>query len=284
MENLKFDTENWLNGDIEKWWNENEPPMGPGFIIHCLFGEENQHGEKIINDDDFEKISNLQYDAFNKLAELKCQLEAYLYNIRIKNSLDKTAAVLRKISKLKEEIEALGPDILERVYTGEYNASGFDGPSVKKIFELYKHRQNLSDNQIYEFLCLWPDNKELEGRWRLLLIEILQKQINDSKNPVKQTELNNEIKDRIEVFADSGWEKHKKACIELLTGFEKKINVFEPVEKIRPILRDLKNNDTLKDVDVVPTDDTMEDWLDAYRSQYYPDSQKEEKKKKKRSF
>lgn len=130
---------------------------------------------------------------------------------------------------------------------------------------VYNYPEEVDETKLFEY---WAKRK---GNLVYKLQDFNDKLIRELHGRHSQTpKLSDEIKERINAFADGGREKYREACIALLTDFEKKIEIFASEKKIAPILRALKNNNTLEGFDVIPTDKTMKGWIDDYRTRFYP--------------
>lgn len=175
----RFTVKDWLQGNIKTWWSENRLPIESGLVVHCMINEYNDSGELILSRREFKEIVKLQTHAFNKMADVKCILERHLFDTRISNSLDQSKSISDKLNRLDREIKQLNPDVMERVINGEINVVGLGGPTVEVIDRLYDDRFSLSDEQIQEFISIWPENPELEGRYKLLLIENLENKLSE---------------------------------------------------------------------------------------------------------
>jgi hypothetical protein len=92
-------------------------------------------------------------------------------------------------------------------------------------------------------------------------------------------ELDNETIERIEIFASTGRAENTEAVIALLKGYEFSIDALRHIEKKAPIIRIIKEKGFLNGIDHVPSDKTLVETLDSYRTTHYPKLKKEEKEK-----
>lgn len=82
-----------------------------------------------------------------------------------------------------------------------------------------------------------------------------------------------EVNRRIRLFADGGKEKNREICMLVLLGFESDINILKSVEKTSVILKHVRREGYLKNVEEV-SEKSICNWIDSYRTQYYPQWEK----------
>ena len=91
----------------------------------------------------------------------------------------------------------------------------------------------------------------------------------------RRLHLSGDVMKKIHVYADGGKEKFKEACTLLLVGFESDIKILRSIEKTSVILKHIIREGYLKNVQNIPSEKSMCSWIDGYRTQYYPNWQKE---------
>lgn len=119
----------------------------------------------------------------------------------------------------------------------------------------------------YRLLIDSIDRMDAAHQWAWRDIRIL---FNSKLKKIDVT-LSDAVIDRIRVFADGGKSINEPACLSLIEGFEKAIakGVLTGNEKATVINRYLQKKGYLECIETIPTDKTIESWIDSYSTQFY---------------